>query len=1084
MANINWLYDIGGDWSFSQDWSDNSVPGAGDDVSISANGNRYYSVTITVPETADSLMISSVHATVVDSSQFTVGSALDVYRGSFLLDDGGSVQGGAITAAKGGFFSRSLFANGSVDQSLASGGTLSGVTFQGTLNLSQSWSALTITNGITFAGALGRGRATIDLHGGANQSSILRVAGSTTLNNVTIDIGNDGNNGTNGLLNYDPSGTGAILTLGPKVTINQLGFNAVLGSSDQTGDGIINDGTINANFSGGVFTIDATNFTNSHKITVSNGDTLRLSGAISATLIKTIANSGGFVSIDGTVTGGTITSATGGIGSESLLATGSVDQTLASGGTLSGVTFRGELNLSPNWAALTIANGITFRAASGAGPATIDFHGGDDQSSILNVTGTTTLDNVTIDIGHDGNSGTNELLNDDPSGSGAVLTLGRTVTIDQSGFTAVLASSDHAGDGIINDGAIDANFAGGVFTIDGTNFTNKGVIAVSNGDTLRLTGAVGATLIDSIANTSGFVSVDGTVTGGTITSTAAGIGSVSLNARGDIDETLTSGGTLSGVAYKGELNLSQAWSALTITNGIRFEGASGTGPATINFHGGASQSSILNVAGTTTLDNVTIDIGHDGNSGTNELLNYDPSGTGAVLTLGPTTTLDQVGQAAVLGSSDKAGDGIVNDGAINANFTGGAFTIDGTNFTNKGVITVSNDDTLRLSGAINAALIADITNSGGFVSINGAVSGGTITAASGGIGSESLLANGAVDQTLASGGTLSGVTYKGTLDLSQSWSALTITNGITFKAASGTGPATIDFNGGDDQSSVLNVVGTTTLNNVTIDVGHDSTTGTNTLVNDDPSGNGAILTLGRTATITQVGSTAMLGGSGHSGDGIVNDGAINVGVAGGVFTISDFGFQNAGTISVSNADELNLQVNYFDNISGGSLSGAGTVVGNISNAGKIEAADGTLELQGAITGAGSLMIGAGATLELDGPVAPLETTTFAGASAVLALTEPSSFTPGLSGFAAGDTIDLTKFAYSATGETVGFTENAANTQGTLTVTDGTQQTSITLFGQYIAAGFSLESDGHSGTAISYTPPAGTADAPLLAVAHR
>jgi hypothetical protein len=40
----------------------------------------------------------------------------------------------------------------------------------------------------------------------------------------------------------------------------------------------------------------------------------------------------------------------------------------------------------------------------------------------------------------------------------------------------------------------------------------------------------------------------------------------------------------------------------------------------------------------------------------------------------------------------------------------------------------------------------------------------------------------------------------------------------------------------------------------------------------------------------------------------------------------------------------------------------------------------------------------------------------------------------------------------------------------LTITDGTLKESVTLFGQYIAAGFNSASDGHGGTDITYGKP--------------
>jgi len=55
-------------------------------------------------------------------------------------------------------------------------------------------------------------------------------------------------------------------------------------------------------------------------------------------------------------------------------------------------------------------------------------------------------------------------------------------------------------------------------------------------------------------------------------------------------------------------------------------------------------------------------------------------------------------------------------------------------------------------------------------------------------------------------------------------------------------------------------------------------------------------------------------------------------------------------------------------------------------------------------------------------------------------------------------------------ETVSFKENAAKTQGVLTVTDGTLRASLTLFGNYVAAGFHGARTA-DGTLVTYEPPA-------------
>jgi hypothetical protein len=76
----------------------------------------------------------------------------------------------------------------------------------------------------------------------------------------------------------------------------------------------------------------------------------------------------------------------------------------------------------------------------------------------------------------------------------------------------------------------------------------------------------------------------------------------------------------------------------------------------------------------------------------------------------------------------------------------------------------------------------------------------------------------------------------------------------------------------------------------------------------------------------------------------------------------------------------------------------------------------------------------------------------------------------VSGFGATDTLDLASFAFKAS-EKLSFVENKAKTKGVLTVTDGSLKATITLFGQYVAAGFHLAGDHAAGTTIVYVPPA-------------
>ena len=80
---------------------------------------------------------------------------------------------------------------------------------------------MTIEGSFTLAGLNGAGTGTINLTG---QSSVLYAEGTETLNNATVNIGN---NSTDYIYNYDHSAA-AVLTLGPTLTIDQTGSNANL----------------------------------------------------------------------------------------------------------------------------------------------------------------------------------------------------------------------------------------------------------------------------------------------------------------------------------------------------------------------------------------------------------------------------------------------------------------------------------------------------------------------------------------------------------------------------------------------------------------------------------------------------------------------------------------------------------------------------------------------------------------------------------------------------------------------------------------------------------------------------------------
>ena len=229
ILQINWQGTSGGNWTNAIDWSGGVVPNSDNAANITASGT--YEVVISSPDVAYSLVVNDAGATVAINSggTLTLSGPLTVAAGILELNGGGTISGGTLLSTGGTFD--------------WAGGTLSGVTYEGPLNLSASSSGLYVTGGLTVTGSSGSGPGTINLTGA---NSYLYMEGTETLNTATNTATlNIGGSSYDYLYNYDPSGAGAVLTLGSNLTINQTGY-AELDGSGSAGDGIVNDGTINA----------------------------------------------------------------------------------------------------------------------------------------------------------------------------------------------------------------------------------------------------------------------------------------------------------------------------------------------------------------------------------------------------------------------------------------------------------------------------------------------------------------------------------------------------------------------------------------------------------------------------------------------------------------------------------------------------------------------------------------------------------------------------------------------------------------------------------------------------------------------
>ena len=246
-----------------------------------------------------------------------------------------------------------------------------------------------------------------------------------------------------------------------------------------------NNGAIDIS-NGGNVTIESTNFSNAAKgvisvgddsqlfliprgpwsnlgsITLASGSSLYLGGSFTLAELGTVSNSGGTVSIQGTLdnTGGTLNGSN--VLGQPVLIGGTVQGGTVTpsglsfsgyGGTLSGVTYDGTLDLSG--ASVHLARGTVVNTAAGKAGGTIDI--GERSKPFFD--NTQTFNNATINLGST-SPGYNDLIEHDSTEAGTVLTLGSNVTIDESGHAQIETGND-AGDGIVNQGNISQTASGG-----------------------------------------------------------------------------------------------------------------------------------------------------------------------------------------------------------------------------------------------------------------------------------------------------------------------------------------------------------------------------------------------------------------------------------------------------------------------------------------------------------------------------------------------------------------------------------------------------------------------------------------------
>ncbi len=389
-----------------------------------------------------------------------------------------------------------------------------------TLNGTSDTVAIPAGGGFLQAGTITINAGTLADTGGFAASQITDdgVLDIITDATQTLDITPLSLGGT--LLVSSAFGLPGTLTLGPGEIVTQDGANALIASSGNDKNAVVNLGTIDANPSGGSMTIAPQNFVNQGTIDAT-GETLTI-GYDNGGVLGSWSNNGGTIAnaaslvMDGSLTTGNIGLITGAVG---ITEAGLLDNTGAtlnvgtelgtptltsggvvsggtivdggggfafSGGTLSDVTYQGPLELVNPGEQAVISNGLTVTGTDGSSPGMIDLTGA---GASLDFATTETLDNVTVNIG---NATAADVLQ--ASFNGGSLVIGSNASI-VSGDLGALATLN-AGTGSTLDllGTLDAIGSGGTFTLadGGGTFTNDGTIVVGNDDTLNATTAITA----------------------------------------------------------------------------------------------------------------------------------------------------------------------------------------------------------------------------------------------------------------------------------------------------------------------------------------------------------------------------------------------------------------------------------------------------------------------------------------------------------------------------------------------------------------------------------------------------------------
>ena len=473
------------------------MPSADDDVTI----NALSGTTIQGPGGATSIKSLDIQTgnLVLSGTSLTVTGSVTVENGYDLKITGGTLtattidlENSTLTLSGGRINNATINETGTgVLVGTNSGGVLSGITVNGDMDLTrQVGTNVSIYGGLVLNGTMSLGDSAGTTYGRVYFADSGTAAGSLT-GTGTVVFGSHGSNviqNTSGL-----TGAAGTLTLGSNILIH--GKTGSIFSYYNTA-GILNQGTINADTSGGTLTLGGNGnatFTNTGTLNVSTG-TVSLYGAMTLNGLGTIHRTGGTVNLGGTLDlQGGAWNLDAGTGSWNLLGgavkNGTISESAGSllvftnsGGVLNGITVNGDMDLTRQLGTnVSIYGGLVLNGTMSLGDSAGTTYGrvyfADSGTAAGSLTGTGTV--------VFGSHGSNVIQNTSGlTGAAGTLTLGSDILIH--GKTGSIFSYYNTA-GILNQGTINADTSGGTLTLGGNGnatFTNTGLISALNGGSL------------------------------------------------------------------------------------------------------------------------------------------------------------------------------------------------------------------------------------------------------------------------------------------------------------------------------------------------------------------------------------------------------------------------------------------------------------------------------------------------------------------------------------------------------------------------------------------------------------------------